>query len=165
MAIIHSVGYSAASAVHELSLDSGLVKKYGGFSAPSDVPGSPTWRFQSAGSVQVGDPCNRRAIFGGLGELNVANAARQNLALKTTVDEFRFQLDHCGVAIVTEDHSMANSGAPREQRIITRFTVTAYSPSIGFEGAATAAKLIQMTGDAANKANTPRAKDPVAPNL
>jgi hypothetical protein len=165
MAIIHSVGYSAASAVHELSLDSGLVKKYGGFSAPSDVPGSPTWRFQSAGGVQVGDPCNRRAIFGGLGELNVANAARQNLALKTTVDEFRFQLDHCGVAIVTEDHSMANSGAPREQRIVMRFTVTAYSPSIGFEGAATAAKLIQMTADAANKPGAPRTQDPAAPNL
>jgi hypothetical protein len=165
MAVVHSVGYSPANAVREPVLDSGLVKKYGGFTAPSDLPGSPTWRFQSAGSVQVGDPCNRRAIFGGLGELNVANAARQNLALKTTVDEFRFQLDHCGVAIVTEDHSMANSGAARDQRIITRFTVTAYSPSIGFEGATTAATLIQMAGDAANKANSPRAKDPIAPNL
>jgi len=165
MAIVHSVGYSPASAVREPVLDGGLVKKYGGFAAPSDLPGSPTWRFQSAGSVQVGDPCNRRAIFGGLGELNVANAARQNLALKTTVDEFRFQLDHCGIAIVTEDHSMANSGAPREERIITRFTVTAYSPSIGFEGAVTAAKLIQMAGDAVNKTGTPRAKDPAAPNL
>jgi hypothetical protein len=129
------------------------------------LPGSPTWRFQNGGNVQVGDPCNRRGIFGGLSELTVGNATRQNLALKTTPDEFRFQMDRCGIAIVTEDHSTSNGGAPREDRIVTRFTVTAYSPSIGFEGATTAAQLIQTAMDAENKANVARAKDQLAPNL
>jgi hypothetical protein len=97
--------------------------------------------------------------------LNAGNATRQNLALKTTPDEFRFQIDRCGIAIVTEDHSSANGGAPREDRTVTRFTVTAYSPSIGFEGATTAAQLIQLAEDAANKARAARAKDQIAPNL
>ncbi len=165
MAIVHSVGYSPANAVREMALENGLVKKYGGFATADDLPGSPTWRFQRSGNVQVGDPCDRRGIFGGLSGLNAGSAARQNLVLKTTDDEFRFQIDHCGVAIVTEDHSTANGGAPREDRIVTRFTVTAYSPSIGFEGATTAAQLIQSARDGANKAGAARAKDPIAPNL
>jgi hypothetical protein len=165
MAIVHSVGYSPANAVRETALDNGLIKKYGGFTTPDDLPGSPTWRFQSGGNVQVGDPCNRRGIFGGLSGLNVGNAIRQNLALKTTPDEFRFQIDRCGIAIVTEDHSAANGDAPREDRIVTRFTVTAYSPSIGFEGATTAAQLIQAARDAENKASAARARDQLAPNL
>ena len=94
--------------------------------------------------------------------MNVGTATRQNLALKTTPDEFRFQMDRCGIAIVTEDHSTANGGAPREDRIVTRFTVTSYSPSIGLEGATTAAQLIQTAG---NKAGVARAKDSLAPNL
>lgn len=162
MAIVHSVGYSPANAVRETALQRGLVKKYGGFAASDDLPGSPTWRFQSGGNVQVGDPCNRRGIFGGLSGLNVGTATRQNLALKTTLDEFRFQMDRCGIAIVTEDHSTANGGAPREDRTVTRFTVTAYSPSIGLEGATTAAQLMQAAG---NRAGVARAKDALAPNL
>ena len=165
MAIVHSVGYSPANAVREVALENGLVKKYGGFATPDDLPGSPTWRFQRGGSVQVGDPCNRRGIFGGLSGLNAGSATRQNLALKTSPDEFRFQIDRCGISIVTEDHSTANGSAPREDRIVTRFTVTAYSPSIGFEGATAAAQLIQSAGDAVNKASAARAKDPLAPNL
>jgi hypothetical protein len=162
MAIVHSVGYSPANAVRETALQHGLVKKYGGFVAPDDLPGSPTWRFQSGGNVQVGDPCNRRGIFGGLSGFNVGTASRQNLALKTTLDEFRFQTDRCGIAIVTEDHSTANGAAPREDRTVTRFTVTAYSPSIGLEGATTAAQLLQTGG---NKTGVARAKDSLAPNL
>jgi hypothetical protein len=165
MAIIHSVGYSPAEAVRETALENGLVKKYGGFTSTDDLPGSPTWRFQSGGNVQVGDPCNRRGIIGGLSGLNVGNATRQNLALKTTPDEFRFQMDRCGIAIVTEDHSTANRAAPREDRFVTRFTVTAYSPSIGFEGATTAAQLIQTAAGAENKASAARAKDQLVPNL
>jgi hypothetical protein len=165
MAIVHSVGYSPANAVRETVLDDGLVKKYGGFTTPDDLPGSPTWRFQIGGNMQVGDPCNRRGIFGGLSGLNVGGAVRQNLALKTMPDEFRFQIDHCGIAIVTEDHSTANGGAPREDRIVTRFTVTAYSPSIGFEGATTAAQLIQTARDAENKASAAQRKDQFTPNL
>jgi hypothetical protein len=165
MAIVHSVAYSPANAVREMALDDGLVKKYGGFATPDDLPGSPTWRFQRGGNVQVGDPCNRRGLFGGLSGLNAGTATRQNFALKTTPDEFRFQIDRCGIAIVTEDHSTANGSAPREERIVTRFTVTAYSPSIGFEGATTAAQLIQSAGDALNKASASRAKDQLAPNL
>ncbi len=165
MAIVHSVGYSPANAVRETALDNGLVKKYGGFTPPDEMPGSPTWRFQRGGNVQVGDPCSRRGLFGGLSGLNGGNATRQNLALKTAPDEFRFQIDRCGIAIVTEDHSTANGGAPREDRIVTRFTVTAYSPSIGFEGATTAAQLIQSAVDAANKASAARARDQLVPNL
>jgi hypothetical protein len=165
MAIVHSAAYSPANAVREMAVENGLVTKYGGFSGPNDLPGSPTWRIQSGGNVLVGDPCNRRGIFGGLGELNLGTATRQNLALKTTPEEFRFQIDRCGVAIVTEDHSTANGDAPREDRIITRFTVTAYSPSIGFDGATTAAQLIQTAPDTVDKAKAPRTKDQPAPNL
>jgi len=166
MAIVHSVGYSPANAVREMALENGLIKKYGGFATPDDLPASPTWRFQRGGNVVVGDSCNRRGIFGGLSGLSAGNATRrQNLALKTTPDEFRFQIDRCGVAIVTEDHSTANGGAPREDRIVTRFTVTAYSPSIGSEGATAATQLIQSAGDTVNKASAARAKDPFAPNL
>ena len=165
MAIVHSVAYLPANAVREMALDNGLVKEYGGFTTLDDLPGSPTWRVQRGGNVQVGDTCNRRGLFGGLSSLNRGNATRQNLALKTTLDEFRFQIDRCGIAIVTEDHSTANGGAPREERMVTRFTVTAYSPSIGFEGATIAAQLIQSAADAPNKADAGRTKEPLAPNL
>jgi hypothetical protein len=67
MAIVHSVGYSPANAVRETALEEGLAKKYGGFTAPNNLPESPTWRFQSGGNVQLGDACNRRELFGGLG--------------------------------------------------------------------------------------------------
>ena len=163
MAIVHSVGYAPANAIHETALENGLVKKYGGFAEANDLPDSPTWRFQSSG-VQVGDPCNRRGLFGGLGALNAANPARPNLALKSSTDELRFQNDHCGAAIVTEDHFIANGGALRQDRLVTRFTVTAYSPSIALEGATTAARLIQAAKGSVNKTDAARAKDP-APNL
>jgi hypothetical protein len=165
MAIVHSVGYSPANAIHEVALESGLIKKYGGFAGPNDLPQSPTWRFQSSGNVQVGDPCNRRGTFGGLGGLSVAKTARENLALKRSPEEFKSQIDRCGLAIVTEDHFTANGGALRADRLVTRFTVTAYSPSIGFEGAKTAAQLIQAAGGAAKKSDVTRAKDQPASNL
>ena len=165
MAIVHSVEYSPANAVRETALDNGLVKKYGGFATANDLPNAPTWRFQSGGNVQVGDPCNRRGIFGGLSGLNAGSATRRNLALKTTPDEFRFQIERCGMAIVTEDHSTANGGAPREDRMVMRFTVTAYSPSIGLEGAATAGQLIQSAGVSVTRASAARPKDSPAPNL
>jgi hypothetical protein len=164
MAIIHSVSYSPANAVRERALDNGLVKKYGGFNAPDDLPTSPTWRIQSNGTVQVGDPCDRRGIFGGLGGANLGDATRENIALKTASDEFRFQIDHCGVVIVTEDHATTNAAAPAEDRVIARFTVTAYSPSIGFEGSA-AAQLIQTGGAASNKPKVQRNPNQPAPNL
>lgn len=164
MAIVHSVGYSPANAVREVALENGLVAKYGGFADSSRVPDSPTWRFQSAGNVQVGDSCNRRGLFGGLGALNSAGTARENLALKTVPDEFRFQTEHCGIAMVTEDHFVANGGALREDRLVTRFTVTAYSPSIAFEGAASATRLIQDGRGPLNK-TVERPKDQAAPNL
>jgi hypothetical protein len=165
MAVIHSVGYSSANAVRETAFENGLVKKYGGFATPGDLPASPTWRFQRGGNVEVGDLCNRRGLFGGLGGLSTGTAARQNLALRTTTDEFRFQIDRCGIAIVTEDHSTANRSASREDRIVTRFTVTAYSPSIGFEGATAAAQLMQSAWGAVDKAGVAPAKAPLAPNL
>jgi hypothetical protein len=165
MAIVHSVGYSPANAVREIALEEGLVKKYGGFAESNNLPESPTWRFQIAGNVQVGDPCNRRELFGGLGGLNGAIKSRANIALKKSPDEFRFQIDHCGAAIVTEDHATANAGALSTDRLVTRFTVTAYSPPIALEGYQSAAQLIQSARGTSGKADAPRAKDQPAPNL
>jgi hypothetical protein len=165
MGIVHSVGYSPANAIHEIALESGLINKYGGFGGSNDLPDSPTWRFQSGGNVQVGDSCNRRGIFGGLGGLSVAKMARENLALKRTPEDLRFQIDRCGVAVVTEDHFTANGGALRADRLVTRFTVTAYSPSIAFEGAKTAAQLIQAAGGTIKKPAVSRANDRPASNL
>jgi hypothetical protein len=153
MAIVHSGMYSSANAVREASFQTGLMQKYGGYDTPRDVPESPTWRFQSGGKVQVGDACNRHAVFGVLSDLNVATAPRKNVALETSPEEFRYQLERCGTAIVTEDHAAilagssaaSSGGAAREERVITRFTVTAYSPLIASEGAAAAAQLIPPT--------------------
>jgi hypothetical protein len=165
MAIVHSAGYATTNAVRETALDAGLVKKYGGFPASNELPSSPTWRIQSSGEVQVGDPCNRRSLFGGLSDLDGGPASRPNLALKTAPDEFQFQIDRCGVAIVTEDHSTVDEHSPRGERLVKRFTVTAYSPAIGFEGATTAARLIQAAGQAADSAKAQRPKDSPAPDL
>jgi hypothetical protein len=165
MAIVHSVGYSPANAVRETALEEGLAKKYGGFTASDNLPESPTWRYQSGGNVQLGDPCNRRALFGGLGALTPASKVRGNIALKRSPDEFRFQVDHCGIAIVTEDHVTANGGALREERLVTRFTVTAYSPTIAFDGSTSATQLIRAARGTLNKADAPGAKEKPAPNL
>jgi hypothetical protein len=165
MGIIHTVGYSPANAIREVALENGLVKKYGGSSGSYDLPESPTWRLQSSGDVTLGDPCNRRGIFGGLGGLKSANTARENLALKKSPEDFKFQTDRCGIAIVTEDHFTANGGAMREDRIVTRYTVTAYSPAIGLDGAKAAAQLIQAAGGTARKSDASRARDHAAPSL
>jgi hypothetical protein len=165
MAIVHSVGYSPANAIHEIALESGLVNKYGGFAGSNDLPEAPTWRLQSAGTVQVGDSCNRRGVFGGLGELKAGKTARENLSLKGSPEDFKFQVDRCGVAIVTEDHFTANGGAMRADRLVTRFTVTAYSPLIASEGAKAAAELIQAASGTAKKSAAPRAKDQPPSNL
>jgi hypothetical protein len=165
MAIVHSVGYSPANAIRETVLENGLVNKYGGFADSNNLPDAPTWRYQHGGNVLVGDACNRRALFGGLGALTAANPARGNLVLKKTPDELSFQVDHCGVALVTEDHYIANGGALREDRLVTRFTVTAYSPSIALDAAGAAAGLIQAAKGAANKDGAARLKEQPAPNL
>jgi hypothetical protein len=67
--------------------------------------------------------------------------------------------------LVTEDHYTANGGALRADRLVTRYTVTAYSPSIAFEGAKAAAQLIQAAGGAVKKSDTTRSKDQPASNL
>jgi hypothetical protein len=164
MAIVHSVGYPVSRAIHESALEDGLVKKYGGFSAAGDLPQSPTWRIQSAGNVAVGDACNRRGSFGGLGELDLAGAARENLALRKSLEEFRYQIDRCGSAIVTEDHAVANGGALPEDRLVTRYTVTAYSPVLAYEGARAAARVIAAAGHEAAKPAAKGKSEP-APDL
>jgi hypothetical protein len=141
MAVIHTVGYSARNAVREVALESALSKKYGG-GGSAGLTQSPTWRVSPAGRVETGDACGRRATFGGLSGLRAA-APRENAALKLGPEELRSQVDRCGVAIVTEDQYAANGGALREDRMVTRFTVTAYSPQIALEGAKSAAQLIQ----------------------
>jgi hypothetical protein len=165
MAIVHSVGYSPANAVREIALEEGLIKKYGGFATANNLPESPTWRFQAGGNVQIGDACNRRELFGGLGGLNGASKPRANIALKKSADEFRFQIDRCGAVIVTEDHVTANAGALSADRLVSRFTVTAYSPPIALEGSQSAAQFIEAAKGASNKVDGPRAKVEAAPNL
>jgi hypothetical protein len=154
MGVIHSMGYSPANAIHEIALENGLAQKYGGYPGTDGLPASPTWRVQSDGTMRVGDACNRRGTLGGLGALNVAATARGNLALKWTAEDFRSQIEQCGAAIVTEDHFTVNGGALRTDRLVTRFTVTAYSPSIGLEGARTAAQLIHAAGGSVRKPDT-----------
>jgi hypothetical protein len=165
MGIIHTMGYSLTNAIHEVALEDALIKKYGGFAATDELPQSPTWRIQNGGSVQVGDSCNRRATLGGLGRLDVAEGSRENLALKRPAEDFKSQIDRCGIAILTEDHHTANGGALRDERLVTRYTVTAYSPVIGLEGATTAAQLIRSARGAVKSSDSSRAKGQSAPTL
>jgi hypothetical protein len=131
------MAYLPTNGVSETGFDAALVNKYGGFNSPESMPESPTWRVQSDGSVQVGDPCNRRGILGGASEFSPGAVARPNLALKTALDEFQFQIQQCGVAIATEDHVVLRGDGPRQ---ITRITVSAYSPVLGLAGATAAAQ-------------------------
>jgi hypothetical protein len=159
MAIIHTQGFSRQDALRETALDEGLVKKYGGYFAAGALPESVTWSFQSDGSVQVGDACGRRGTFGGLGGLSVANAPRENLALRRTAQELQSQVERCGDATVTADHFTPNGGALPADRLVTRFTVTAYSPALGLEGARKAAQLVQAAGPS-SEARSKRGKAP-----
>jgi hypothetical protein len=161
MAIIHTQGFSRQDAIHETALDEGLVKKYGGYVAAGALPESVTWRFQADGSVQVGDACGRRATFGGLGGLSVANAPRENLALRRTPQELESQVERCGDATVTADRFTPNGGALPSERLVTRFTVTAFSPALGLQGARKAAQLVQAAGPSSEA----RSKDSKAPDL
>jgi hypothetical protein len=164
LAIIHSTAYSASTLIHATALSSGLVSKYRGYPKADDLPPSPTWRMQGDGSVQSGDGCSRRDIFGGIGNVGFDAHTRSNPALKTTTEEFRYQIDHCGVAIITEDDAASNPDAPLKDRLVARFTVSAYSPTIGFEGATMAAQLMQAAGSTAIKSGA-RDKDSLAPKL
>jgi hypothetical protein len=164
LAIVHSTAYSASMAIHATVLGNGLVAKYRGYAKADELPPSPTWRVQSDGSVLSGDGCSRRGIFGGLGKIGFDTQMRSNPALKTSTEEFRYQIDHCGVAIVTEDDAAANPDAPLKDRLVARFTVTAYSPAIGFEGATMAAQLMQAGGSSASK-SAAHDKDSLTPRL
>jgi hypothetical protein len=160
MAIIHTEGFSRQDAIHETALDEGLIKKYGGYVAAGALPESVTWRFQRDGSVQVGDSCGRRGIFGGLGALSIASP-RENLALRSTPQELQSQVERCGDATVTEDHFTPNGGALPADRLVTRFTVTAFSPALGLEGSRKAAELVQAAGPSSSV----RSKDGKSPDL
>ena len=89
----------------------------------------------------VGDSCERRSVLGGLAAVYAGGAVRPNLALKTAPEEFRSQIERCGVAIVTADRAL--DGDKR----VTRFTVTAYAPAVAFDGAAQASPMMQSTGN------------------
>jgi hypothetical protein len=164
LAIVHSTAYAASTPIHATVLRNGLVAKYHGYAKADDLQPSPTWRMQSDGSVLSGDGCSRRGIFGGLGKIGFDAQPRSNPALKTTTEEFRYQIDHCGVAIVTEDDAASNPDAPLKDRLVARFTVTAYSPAIGFEGATTAAQLMQAAGGAASRSGA-HERDSSTPRL
>jgi hypothetical protein len=164
MAIVHTVGYSPVNAIHETALEAGLIEKYGGFTTAGGLPQSATWLYQSGGSVTVGDSCGRRGMLGGLGSLRVSSA-RENISLKRSADELQFEVQHCGIAIVTEDHHTVNGGALREERMVTRYTVTAYSPALAAEGAARAEEILRAAGHARAPSVTVPSKDSHAPDL
>ncbi len=164
MAIVHTVGYSTDNAIHESALEEGLIEKYGGFAGAGDLPQSATWRYLAGGTVAVGDGCGRRDLFGGLGPLRVAGA-RENIALQRPPDELEFEVQHCGVALVTEDHHTANGGALRADRMVTRYTVTAYSPVLAQEGAAQAETILRAAGHVHDHAVAVPKKDSHAPDL
>ncbi len=163
MAIVHTIGYAPSNAIHEAALESGLVQKYGGTAAGAGLPQAPTWLYQASGTVSVGDGCARRDILGGIGPLHVSSA-RENIALQKSAGELQFEVQHCGIAIVTEDHHLASGGALREDRMVTRYTVTAYSPTLAAEGAARAQELLRAAGQAHRQPTAP-APDTHAPDL
>jgi hypothetical protein len=157
VAIVHSRSYSNASGVSASALQSGLIAKYGGYRSVSDLTESPTWRLQSSGSMETGDSCGRRRLFGGLAEFDVSRVP-DNVALKTAPDEFRIEIEQCGIAIVTEDQL---DRGPAQARNVTQFTVSAYSPLIGLEGQTAAAQVLQaVAGRAAS-----RSKESSTPDL
>ncbi len=129
MAIVHTIGYAPSNAIHEAALESGLIQKYGGTAAGAGLPQAPTWLYHASGTVSIGDGCARRDILGGIGPLHVSSA-RENIALQKSAGELQFEVQHCGIAIVTEDHHLASGGALHEDRMVTRYTVTAYSPTL-----------------------------------
>jgi hypothetical protein len=140
VAVVHSVTYATGAGVTVSALQSALLRKYGGFAAASDLPPAATWRLQSNGQLETGDACARRNVVGGLAQADPA-LNRDNLSLRTTADEFRYEIQQCGVALITSDHAASASGAA--EAIVHQYTVSAYSPSIGLEGATAAAQLIQ----------------------
>jgi hypothetical protein len=164
MAIVHTVGYSTADAVHESALEEGLIEKYGGVVGGGSLPQSATWLYQAGGAVAIGDSCGRRDVLGGLGALRVASV-RENIALQRATDELDFEVRHCGIAMVTEDHHTANGGALRGDRMVTRYTVTAYSPVLAQEGAAQAETILRAAGHAHERALAAPTRDSHAPDL
>jgi hypothetical protein len=160
MAIVHAVKYSTAEAPDWTSLQSALVTKYGGYTLPADLPESPTWRLQSGGNMLTGDTCERRGLLDDLVKAEFGDTPPQNLALRTTSEEFRLQTEQCGVAIVTEDHVIANRDASPQDRIIAQFTVTAYSPSICLEGATTAMQVMRTAGVSAVNPQSTHSRQP-----
>lgn len=164
MAIVHTVGYSTANAIHESALEDGLIEKYGGVVGGGSLPQSATWLYQTGGTVTVGDSCGRRDGLSGLGSLSAANA-RENIALHRATEELDFEVQHCGISIVTEDHHTANGGALRGDRMVTRYTVTAYSPVLAREGAAQAEKILRGAGHGHDRAVAAPIKDSHAPDL
>ncbi|MGD0492869.1 MAG: hypothetical protein ABSC32_15105 [Steroidobacteraceae bacterium] len=164
MAIVHTVGYSPADAIHETALETGLMEKYGGLATAGGLPASATWWYQSGGTVTVGDSCGRRGVLGGLGSLRVASE-RENISLKQSADDLQFEVQHCGIAIVTEDHYTPNGGALRDERMVTRYTVTAYSPALAFDGAARAAEILRAAGHDRGTAVSAPSRDARAPDL
>jgi hypothetical protein len=164
MAIVHTIGYSPSNAIHESALETGLVEKYGGYAAADSLPQSATWLYQSNGVVTVGDSCGRRELLGGLGSLR-ASSARENISLKRSADELRFEVQHCGIAILTEDHHTASGGALREDRMVTRYTITAYSPALAAEGAQKAEEIIRAAGRSPGRSMAAPKQDSHAPDL
>ena len=131
--------------------------------AAAGLPQSATWRYLAGGTVTVGDGCGRRDLFGGLGPLQRGECTRKHRFSKVA-GELDFEVQHCGIALVTEDHHTANGGALRADRMVTRYTVTAYSPVLAQEGAAQAETILRAAGHVHDAVAVPQ-KDSHAPDL
>jgi hypothetical protein len=164
MAIVHTVGYSPSNAIHESALEEGLVEKYGGSAGAGGLPHSATWLYQADGTVTLGDSCGRRGLLGGLGALRVSGP-RENMALQKGAEELEFEVQRCGIAVVTEDHHTTNGGALRGERMVTRYTVTAYGSGLAAQGAAQAQAIVSAAGHGQDHPAAVPARDSHAPDL
>lgn len=142
MRITHTVGYSPSDAVLVTTLEDALAQKYGDFTRSTEhgIGASPTWVFRSGAPVShnTNAPCGVNA--GGMGVNYAATEATSNLALEATIAPL--ELRECGYAEVGEMSFVPNGTSPLADRLVTRFTVVAYSPAIVVAGHVAAATLI-----------------------
>lgn len=161
--ITHTVGYSTANAIRQSTLEDGLAKKYRDFprSTATGTPASPSWIFEAGGAVH-GDAAQAcRLVAAVPDELDIGERGNEstNSALAGGWPQ------RCGVAMVMAEQYVQNYNAALADRIVTRFSVRAYSTALAIEGRLAAAELVHAAEAATNKAAADRVKDRPAPSL
>jgi hypothetical protein len=172
--IRHAVGYTIAKAIRLVDLENGVAKKYGEFRRASQtvIQANPTWLLGPQGLTYTDNSfnaCNVPAFqtYRDLGTLEYDEFDNQHFAnfiLALRPDFFKSNA-HCGSVILKEASYVQNYQAPVDARIVTRYTVTAFSPTVALEGGVAASKLSRAAEDAANKAHADQAKQQAAPKL